>query len=110
MQRQRHTKEGKCESETAVDDLLSSIEWKSEYIKALPGLDGDAEFLLYPRCVQKIYKMVNITRVNLLSLAASIPYATELQAVVNGSVDHLSFISYSEFSMLGCLGREKKSG
>jgi len=54
--------------------------------------------------------MVNITRVNLLSLAASIPYAAELQAVVNSSVDHLSFISYSEFSMLGCLGREKESG
>jgi len=80
------------------------------HIKALPGVDGYAEFLLYPRCVQKIYKMVNITRVNLLSLAASIPYAAELQAVVNSSVDHLSFISYSEFSMLGCLGREKESG
>lgn len=60
MQRQRHTKEGKCESETAVDDLLSSTEWKSEYIKALPGLDGDAEFLLYPRCVQGYTKWLTL--------------------------------------------------
>ncbi|TIA44204.1 calcium-dependent phosphotriesterase [Aureobasidium pullulans] len=48
--------------------------------------------------------MVNITRVNLLSLAASIPYATELQAVVNGSVDHLSFISYNESFVTDILG------
>jgi gluconolactonase len=40
--------------------------------------------------------MVNITHVNLLTLAASIPYANELYGIANASTDHVSFISYSE--------------
>jgi gluconolactonase len=40
--------------------------------------------------------MVNITHVNLLTLAASIPYANELYGIANASTDHISFLSYSE--------------
>jgi gluconolactonase len=41
--------------------------------------------------------MVNITHVNLLTLAASIPYANELYGIANASTDHISFLSYSEY-------------
>lgn len=48
--------------------------------------------------------MVNITHVDVLSLAASIPYANELTAVANASTDHVSFISYSDEFLNGVLG------
>jgi gluconolactonase len=48
--------------------------------------------------------MVNITHVDVLSLAASIPYANELTAIANASSDHVSFISYSDEFLHGVLG------
>lgn len=47
--------------------------------------------------------MVNITHVNLLTLAASIPYANELYAIANASTEVISFLSYSECLMLALL-------
>lgn len=38
--------------------------------------------------------MVNITTVDLLSLASSIQYANQIQSIANASTDHVSFISY----------------
>ena len=40
--------------------------------------------------------MVNITTVDLLRLATSFPYAYQLQATANASIDHISFISYND--------------
>lgn len=40
--------------------------------------------------------MVNITHVDVLSLAASLPYANQLTGIANASTDHVSFISYSD--------------
>jgi hypothetical protein len=40
--------------------------------------------------------MVNITYVDVLSLAASIPYANQLASIANASTDHVSFISYHD--------------
>jgi gluconolactonase len=48
--------------------------------------------------------MVNITHVDVLSLAASIPYANELTAIANASTEHVSFISYSDEFLNGVLG------
>jgi gluconolactonase len=48
--------------------------------------------------------MVNITHVDVLSLAASIPYANELTAIANASSDHVSFFSYSDEFLHGVLG------
>jgi len=48
--------------------------------------------------------MVNITHVDVLGLAASIPYANELTALANASTDHVSFISYSDEFLNGVLG------
>lgn len=48
--------------------------------------------------------MVNITHVDVLSLAASIPYANELISLANNSTDHISFISYSDEFLNGVLG------
>lgn len=45
--------------------------------------------------------MVNLTHVNLLTLATSIPYANELYAIANASTEHVSFFSYSECSSVG---------
>jgi gluconolactonase len=53
---------------------------------------------------QKFNIMVNITHVDVLSLAASIPYANELTAIANASSDHVSFISYSDEFLHGVLG------
>lgn len=40
--------------------------------------------------------MVNITHVDVVRLAASLPYVNELTAIANTSSDHVSFISYSD--------------
>jgi len=48
--------------------------------------------------------MVNITHVDVLGLAASIPYANELTALANASTDHVSFISYSDEFFTNILG------
>ena len=48
--------------------------------------------------------MVNITHVDVLRLASSIPYANELTALANASSDHVSFISYSDEFSNGVLG------
>lgn len=40
--------------------------------------------------------MVNITSVDLLNLASSIPYANQIGSIANTSIDHISFISYSD--------------
>lgn len=40
--------------------------------------------------------MVNITRVDLLSLAISYQYSHQLQTIANNSVDDVSFISYND--------------
>ncbi|QIW95001.1 hypothetical protein AMS68_000519 [Peltaster fructicola] len=40
--------------------------------------------------------MVNITVVDLLSLATSIPYANQLASIANASTDHVSFLSYDK--------------
>lgn len=47
--------------------------------------------------------MVNITHVNLLTLAASIPYANELYGIANASTEEVSFLSYSECFGVGSL-------
>ena len=39
---------------------------------------------------------INLTTVNLLSLATSFQYAYHLDAIANASVDHISFISYND--------------
>ncbi|KAK5118909.1 hypothetical protein LTR62_000120 [Meristemomyces frigidus] len=48
--------------------------------------------------------MVNITHVDLLGLASSIPYAYQLQSIANASVNHISFISYNESFVTDILG------
>lgn len=48
--------------------------------------------------------MVNITNVDLLSLATSFPYAYQLQAIANASVDHISFLSYNDSFATDILG------
>ncbi|KAK3680305.1 hypothetical protein LTR78_000683 [Recurvomyces mirabilis] len=48
--------------------------------------------------------MVNITSVDLLHLASSIPYAYQLQSIANASIDHISFISYNETFITDILG------
>jgi gluconolactonase len=48
--------------------------------------------------------MVNITHVDVLALAASIPYANEFTALANASTDHVSFISYSDEFLTNVLG------
>ena len=48
--------------------------------------------------------MVNITHVDLLGLASSIPYANQLGAIANNSIDHISFISYSDTFAQDILG------
>ena len=48
--------------------------------------------------------MVNITHVDLLGLATSIPYANQLAAVANSSTDHISFISYNSSFVENILG------
>lgn len=40
--------------------------------------------------------MVNVTIVDLLQLAISIPYASQLAAVSNASTDHVSFLAYDQ--------------
>lgn len=52
--------------------------------------------------------MVNITHVNLLTLAASIPYANELYAIANASTEDISFLSYSEYLMLVLIAEETR--
>lgn len=48
--------------------------------------------------------MVNITNVDLLSLATSLPYAYNLQAIANASTDHVSFLSYNDSFVNDILG------
>ena len=48
--------------------------------------------------------MVNITSVDLLHLASSIPYAYQLQSIANASIDHISFISYNDTFITDILG------
>ncbi|GAB7357919.1 hypothetical protein MBLNU230_g0086t1 [Neophaeotheca triangularis] len=48
--------------------------------------------------------MVNLTYVDLLGLASSIPYANQLQSVVDASTDHVSFISYNDSFVNDILG------
>ncbi|KAK4901147.1 hypothetical protein LTR27_001703 [Elasticomyces elasticus] len=48
--------------------------------------------------------MVNITQVDLLRLATSIPYAQQLQSIANASTDQISFLSYSDYFMTDILG------
>ena len=48
--------------------------------------------------------MVNITYVDVLSLAASIPYANQLASIANASIDHVSFISYHDSFSQNILG------
>jgi len=48
--------------------------------------------------------MVNITDVNLLTLASSIPYANQIGSIANTSIDHISFISYSDSFCQDILG------
>lgn len=48
--------------------------------------------------------MVNITNVNLLNLATSLPYANELQSIANDSTDYISFISYNNSFVTDILG------
>ncbi|CAD0098573.1 unnamed protein product [Aureobasidium mustum] len=48
--------------------------------------------------------MVNITHVNLLTLATSIPYANELYAIANASTEHVSFLSYNDTFVNDILG------
>ncbi|KAK5723353.1 hypothetical protein LTR15_005051 [Elasticomyces elasticus] len=48
--------------------------------------------------------MVNITQVDLLRLATSIPYAQQLQSIANASTEQISFLSYSDYFMTDILG------
>ena len=48
--------------------------------------------------------MVNITHVDLLSLATSYPYAYQLQSIANNSIDDVSFISYNDRFVSDILG------
>lgn len=48
--------------------------------------------------------MVNITHVNLLNLASSIPYANELASIANASTDQISSISYNDAFTQDILG------
>jgi len=48
--------------------------------------------------------MVNITHVDLLSLATSFPYAYNLQAIANASTNEVNFISYNDSFVNDVLG------
>ena len=48
--------------------------------------------------------MVNITRVDLLQLATSFPYAYHLDAIANASTNQVNFISYNESFITDILG------
>lgn len=48
--------------------------------------------------------MVNITHVDLLKLATSIPYYSQLQAITNASTDHVSFLAYDQSFVDDILG------
>lgn len=48
--------------------------------------------------------MVNITHVDLLSLATSYQYAYQLQSIANNSIDDVSFISYNDSFVSDILG------
>ncbi len=48
--------------------------------------------------------MVNITHVDLLRLASSIPYAQQLQSIANASTEQISFISYDPSFVTDILG------
>lgn len=63
----------------------------------LPILTADK--IVFSRRQYAAATMVNITTVDLLSLASSYQYAYEIQSIANASTDHVSFISYdSSFS------------
>lgn len=48
--------------------------------------------------------MVNITTVDLLTLASSYHYAYQIQSIANASTDHVSFISYNDAFVNDILG------